>query len=510
MLRITRIPAIALILAAGCGNGGTGNGPGGTNPDGTPKELPQCAPAAAGDVTVSIDPAKGPNNAPVPITLTNKLYSMNINDFRPEDYTPAVNPKFAAYLKALRPALLRWPAGVHSQTRAWTRTGASSQTTLTPADIDAFMKLCDAVGSTPLLSVNFEAGSPEAAADMVRYVNIEKKHKVVWWQIGNEPDVHGLDDTHNPAAYVTRYKQFTQAMRAVDPSIKFTGVELMTGANMLGTGGQPNWLTPILQGIGSGVDAIAWHWYPMDSGQTSPTSAAHPSVPHLLQETAQDWAPAGLAYADTIFPAVAPVRQQYAPEAEVWIDEYAEDPGPAAGAGLSDRVAGALWAADSTGRFAARGADAIFHFIFKSDAAHAYTLVDSTDNPRPEYYTYWLYAQHFGDKMVNVSQTDRSQVSVQAALRQSDNSLRVMVVNKGTTPKKVRLNLTGFVPYGASQMLLQGSSYEATTMTANGKTLSPESVAQGESAIPMTEATACAESVVTVPAYSIALVAFTR
>ncbi|HET6343953.1 MAG TPA: hypothetical protein VFH51_03425, partial [Myxococcota bacterium] len=245
-------------------------------------------------------------------------------------------------------------------------------------------------------------------------------------------------------------------------------------------------------------------------GQTSPTSAAYPSVPHLLQETAQDWAPAGLAYADTILPAIAPVRQQYAPEAEVWIDEYAEDPGPAAGAGLSDRVVGALWAADSTGRFAARGIDAIFHFIFKSDASHAYTLVDASDNPRPEYYAYWLYAQHFGDKMVNVSQPDRSQVSVHAALRESDNSLRVMVVNKGTAPKKVRLNLVGFVPYGASQMVLQGTSYQATSMTANGKALTPETVAQGESAIPMAEASPCADSVVTVPAYSIALVAFTR
>ncbi len=32
-------------------------------------------------------------------------------------------------------------------------------------------------------------GTPEKAAELVRYTNIEKKYGVVYWSIGNEPNL---------------------------------------------------------------------------------------------------------------------------------------------------------------------------------------------------------------------------------------------------------------------------------------------------------------------------------
>ena len=56
--------------------------------------------------------------------------------------------------------------------------------------IDTFMAFCKQMGAMPTFSVRLLDGTPEAAAEMVRYTNIEKKYGVVYWAIGNEPDLY--------------------------------------------------------------------------------------------------------------------------------------------------------------------------------------------------------------------------------------------------------------------------------------------------------------------------------
>ena len=257
----------------------------------------------------------------------------------------------------------------------------------------------------------------------------------------------------------------------------------MTGADILAEGGNPDWMTPILQGAGSKMDAVAWHYYPLDSSQTSDTSSATSTPAHLLQESATDWPPAGLDFAGQVMPALAKMRDQYAPNAQLWIDEFAEDSGKLNGGGVSDRVVGALWAADALGRYAENGANAVFKFVFKGEPQHLYTLVDTDNNPRPEYYAYWLYAQHFGDHMVATSNDDPADVAVHSAVRSSDGSLRVMLVNKTARAVGVHLDLADFAPRSAGTYLLQGDSADATAATVNSQALSMDNVVKGQSAI---------------------------
>lgn len=46
------------------------------------------------------------------------------------------------------------------------------------------------MGATAMFNVRLLNGTPEQAAEMVRYVNIEKKYNVQYWGIGNEPTLY--------------------------------------------------------------------------------------------------------------------------------------------------------------------------------------------------------------------------------------------------------------------------------------------------------------------------------
>ena len=111
---------------------------------------------------------------------------MNIDDQVRSDYVPGLDAKFVAYLKALRPALLRWPAGYYGQRYQWQESG-DGNTIMTPALVDAFVNLAKAVGAEPYLALNLDTGTTDNAAAFVNYVNVEKQYGVKWWEIGNEP-----------------------------------------------------------------------------------------------------------------------------------------------------------------------------------------------------------------------------------------------------------------------------------------------------------------------------------
>jgi hypothetical protein len=100
-------------------------------------------------------------------------------------------------------------------------------------------------------------------------------------------------------------------------------------------------------------------------------------------------------------------------------------------------------------------------------------------------------------------------VNAHAALRQDDGTLRVMLVNKTTTAKNVRLTLSDFVPTASAQYTMVGTSLTNTTVTVNGTNLTAATVANGESAIAMTATTnACADNVINVPALSATMLLF--
>ena len=91
-----------------------------------------------------------------------------------------------------------------------------------------YIQMIDSIrakGMEPIIQVSFHnyAHSAQQAADIVRYINIEKGRKIIYWSIGNEPD---LEYSYTSASQVAPYiKSFASAMKAVDPTIKIMGPE---------------------------------------------------------------------------------------------------------------------------------------------------------------------------------------------------------------------------------------------------------------------------------------------
>jgi hypothetical protein len=285
---------------------------------------------------------------------------------------------------------------------------------------------------------------------------------------------------------------------------------MYTGADVMGTYSLPDWMTPILKATAqTPMDAIDWHYYPLDSSQSSATSSAVPTVAHALQESAPDWPPSGLDFASIIFPHLKSLKASYAPQAELWVDEFAEDSGVANGSGISDRVVGALWAADALGRFAEQGADAVFRFIFKAGAEHKYSLIDENDQPRPEYYTYWLYAQHFGDHVIKAVSDAPAKVAVHASTLQADGTLRVVLVNKTTTAQRAHVVLGDYAAKQAHRYQLIGQEATGTTVSLNNTTLTMANIGQGGQAIAAEgTADACSSTVLALPPLSVTLMIY--
>jgi len=517
----------------------TGNIPlvsGGQNPnnpntvvDTTPIPTPVCTTGVAIDVNVVVTTKSGPKNFAAPIKLTNNLYSMGIDDRTRSDYFPTLDANFVAYLKGLHPAYLRFPAGHNGQNYVWNAKGKDDYGVMTEKLMDAFVALCRATDSEPYIAVNIDkvTGSVDDAKSYITYANVTKKYGVKWWQIGNEPNLGSTSTEVTPAFtdYPTTYLTYRNALLSVDPTIKTVGLESYQGMQILREydkngnlidRGEPDFFSPFLATVGNQVDAIAWHYYQLYSGDaranTGTSSAV--TVSNLFQEAPSDWPPAGLTFADKIIPFMRSKMKATLPNAQIWIDEFAEDSGnQLAGRGVADTLAGALWAADITGRYADQGTDGIFHFIFKaagsSTLQFGYTLLDNNNVPRPEYYAYWLMANHYGDQMVKTSTSAITTVASHAALSSKDGSLRVMLVNKSGKSQAVRLTLPDFKPVRAHQYVLTGPSISATTATINGKTLTPDVVTLGDGAIASATAQACTDNTFTVPAYSVSMVVFT-
>jgi alpha-N-arabinofuranosidase len=122
---------------------------------------------------------------------------------------------------------------------------------------DEFLRYCNDVGAEPLLTVNFGTGTPEEAADWVRYTNrrADSPRSVRWWFVGNEIDEPSELGHCPPHEYGRRFREFAGAMREVDPEVRVIAVGRCVPA------GGEGWNEGVLRGAGDAVDMISLHYY---------------------------------------------------------------------------------------------------------------------------------------------------------------------------------------------------------------------------------------------------------
>ncbi|WP_155347525.1 alpha-L-arabinofuranosidase C-terminal domain-containing protein [Acrocarpospora pleiomorpha] len=139
---------------------------------------------------------------------------------------------------------------------------------------DEFLQYCLDIDAEPFLVVNIGTGTPEEAADWVRYCNVDRKspRTVTWWSIGNETwgsHEYGHD---TPSAYGERVAEFARAMRLVDPAIKLVavGLPVSDGTEIMASGEEGlglttyaarEWNSGVLKACGDVIDLLSVHWY---------------------------------------------------------------------------------------------------------------------------------------------------------------------------------------------------------------------------------------------------------
>jgi hypothetical protein len=320
--------------------------------------------------------------------------------------------------------LVRWPGG------EW-----GDRNTITPALIDRFVAFARDIGAEPQIHVRLLDGTPEAAAELVRYANVEKGYNLRYWAIGNEPNLYPPDEEWPAERIANDWRAIAQAMLAVDPDIVLMGPEvtgyLAPPANDPFTNEARAVMQAFLRVNGDLVDIVTIHRYPFPLSQTDPP----PTVDQLAGSTAE-WDPMLADLKDMI-------RQTAGRDIPVGVTEFnANWSKQGNGEATPDSIPGALWLADVLGRMIRAQAVVGAQFALQSGPVLGFWgLMDRADL-RPQFYVYPLYAR-FGSELVYADAgagQGPPRVSAYAALGDGG-QLTLLVINQGTTAADTTLKL---------------------------------------------------------------------
>ncbi len=147
---------------------------------------------------------------------------------------------------------------------------------------DEFLTWCHAAGTEPLLGLNLGTGTPEQAAALVEYCNVDKgtqwselrrkngntePYKVQRWCLGNEMDGPWQIGHMSATEYGLKAADAARQMRYVDPSLKLVAC----GSSGPGMPTYLEWDRQVLEECYEYVDAISLHRYFENSATSKET-----------------------------------------------------------------------------------------------------------------------------------------------------------------------------------------------------------------------------------------------
>ncbi len=370
---------------------------------------------------------------------------------------------------------------------------------------DEALALAAATGAHDMMfTVNINTGTPQEAADWVRYVN-NGSQKVKYWEIGNElylhiVDANGRDTNWTPEQYAKTYAEFAVAMHQADPTIKL-GADIEFYYPFLGcarTGDTGCWTDVILKNAGAQIDFVSVHsgFAPLGLAPISGLDAGW-DVRTVYS--------AMLAYPvlygnllDALGRKIDQLAGDHAPQIRFAATEW----GPLFGLGSYSRlvdhvktVGSALFAAST------------FNVLLRNprvETATAFKLVDEAVygwiGPRQglyvtksPYYAFQLYARHFlpnlvGTTTVSPTYDSRSVLGVPAiksvpyldvvsSIGDDGKSMSIVVTNRHFDRAiQATINLRGFTASGkGTAWMLNGTALDANTGTDIPSDFAPQS-----------------------------------
>jgi alpha-N-arabinofuranosidase len=150
--------------------------------------------------------------------------------------------------------------------KAWNATNTNQVGT------NEFMVWCKAVGTLPLMGLNFGTGSAEDAANLVEYCNVDKgtkwsdlrrshgvaePYKIKNWCLGNEMDGPWQVGHMTAAEYGLKAQDAARQMHYIDPSLRL----IACGSSGPGMPTYLEWDREVLENCYEYVDALSLHRY---------------------------------------------------------------------------------------------------------------------------------------------------------------------------------------------------------------------------------------------------------
>ncbi len=301
-----------------------------------------------------------------------------------------------------------------------------------PFHIDNYMETVRMIGATPSIHVRLENGTPEAAADLVRYANIEKDYNIRYWYIGNEPN---LFHDYTVAEHSVQWRAIAQAMREVDPDIFIIGPELSQwngtpAVDPVDPDGV-DWLRGFLEANGDIVDIVAVHRYPFPRSMANPVTTVEE-----LRANAEEWT----GIVDRLRAVVVEVTGRE--DVPVGLTEVNSHWSSAQfGEASPDSHFQALWWADALGRVLMQEPFIVAYFELQTPTSRGAWGLLGRYEVRPVYYVYQMY-QQFGEAVL-ATQSDLQYLTAYAALRE-DGALTIIAINRDDQQLSAPLDLNGF------------------------------------------------------------------
>ncbi len=400
--------------------------------------------------------------------FTNKMLGVNFVNWEHGWGKPYPNEVkgLAMALKAAHVGIIRYAGGNWSNSVAWDRTSARTPYTGWPdpkngpywfsynsAEIDSVAQLAHDIGAEVMIEVNISTSDPAMWADMVKYTNVEHSYGFKYWELGNEFDLDQGKSAPNPDEYAARVKLYLDAMMDIDPGIKITTAAAASPYEATRAGYNDNitdlsqYLTKsyaIVSSKGRKIQALTYHWY-QACNSTEITDLQRYAWPGLAENS---WRNNFSRKQADLLPGriITELTKGTIPQgiSELNFDSCNFD-NP-----LNGNFLNALWTSDVIGRLAYNGVDFATRWQGYGTQAFSLLYADEASKPthlyaRPAYYTYLMYANYFGDQMVESTTNDNSRLSIWAARDSADPSkLKLIVTNLSDTDITTQIQIPGF------------------------------------------------------------------
>ena len=359
-----------------------------------------------------------------------------------------------------------------------------------------FIALCRRLNAEPLVQVNVVSGSAQEAAEWVAYANSlqhpsreangsPEPFGVRYWEIGNEQYIKGDSGRLSspgylpPAEYARRVREFADAMKSRDPSIRIGAVAGKNFGRMRLVRDE-NWNQELLTKAGDKIDFLAVHnaYAPLvgneDARQFYDVYRALLAFPKHVEENLRDinrdietWAQ---PHAGRIRIAITEWGPLFAYDSNNrWIDH-------------SKTLGSALFTAGAMNAFLR--SDRVFMANFFKLAENGFMGVIQPDGTvKPNYFALQMYTKHFGTHLVrttvqsatfdaasiglitNVS--DTPYLDTVSSVNADGSRLYLLVINRHTEEAiDANIRLRAFVPEpDADAVVLTGASLDANNGT---------------------------------------------